>query len=189
MEQRGLVGASSRKGFTLIELMVVVAVMAVLMSLAAPAMTSMLDAAKMSSLSNQLLSSLQFTRSEAIKRSGRVVMCKSTTGSSCALDGGWEQGWIVFHDANNNAAVDAGEEILKYESGTGSNLSLTGNTPVARYVSYTAVGVAKMQSGAFQAGTFTLCLKSSPGTEARHIIVNKTGRAHVEKTTVTRCQV
>ena len=99
-------------GFTLIELLVVVALVVILQSLAAPAFSAMVNSMRMTSAVNSLFSSLMLARSEAIKRNSRAVVCKSATGDACITTGGWEQGWIVFHDANNNAALDAGEAIL-----------------------------------------------------------------------------
>lgn len=164
-----------------------VAVMAILMRVAVPAMTGVMDAVKLASASNTFLYTLHLTRSEAIKRNGRVVLCKSATGLSCVADGSWEQGWIVFHDANNNVMLDAGEEIIRREGALPSNFSLTGNTPVAKYISYTPSGTTKLSSGAFQAGTVTLCRQSSSSVEARQIIVSSTGRPRILKVTVSAC--
>jgi len=165
-----------RNGFTLIELLMTTAIASVLMVLAIPAMTGMLDTQRRMSSVNSLLSSLHLARSEAIKRNGRAVVCKSASGNQCAPGGGWEQGWIVFHDANNNASVDAGESLLRHQAPLGDRLRLSGNMPVARYVSYSALGTAKKVSGAFQAGTFTLCpAEGLPGV-ARKIVLSRTGR-------------
>ncbi len=164
-----------------------VAVMAILMSLAVPAMTGVMDSVKLTSASNTFLSTLYLTRSEAIKRNGRVVLCKSATGLSCSTDGSWEQGWIVFHDENNNATLDSGEEIIQREGALPSNLSLIGNTPVSKYVSYTSSGTTKLSSGAFQAGMITLCRQSTSSVEARQIIVSSTGRPRIQKATVSAC--
>jgi type IV fimbrial biogenesis protein FimT len=67
---------------------------------------------KLKSATSAIHNSLMLARSEAIECNGRVVICKSITGSMCFTVGGCEQGWIVFVDANNNAKVDGGEEIL-----------------------------------------------------------------------------
>jgi type IV fimbrial biogenesis protein FimT len=176
-----------RNGFTLIELLVTTAIASVLMMVAIPAMTGMLDTQRRISSVNSLLSSLHMARSEAIKRNGRAVVCKSASGKQCAPSGGWDQGWIVFHDANNNASVDAGESLLRHQSPLGDRLRLSGNRPVARYVSYSALGTAKKVSGAFQAGTFTLCpVEGLPGT-ARKIVLSRTGRPRTVKGVPADC--
>jgi type IV fimbrial biogenesis protein FimT len=176
-----------RHGFTLIELLVTAAIASVLMVVVIPGMTGMLDTQRRISTVNSLLSSLHMARSEAIKRNGRAVVCKSASGNQCASVGGWEQGWIVFHDANNNASVDAGESLLLHQAPLGGRLRLTGNLPVARYVSYSALGTARKVSGAFQAGTFTLCPMDGLSGTARKIVLSRTGRPRTVKGVPADC--
>jgi type IV fimbrial biogenesis protein FimT len=138
-------------------------------------------------LGNALLGDLNLARNEAIKRNGRAVICKSATGLSCSATGGWEQGWILFHDANNNVILDAGEAIIQRQEAVAPGLSLTGNTHVANYVSYSASGSAKLMSGAFQAGTFRLCLDPVSVNDVRQIVLSSTGRARSKKGTSSDC--
>src|SRR5690349_2717570 len=100
-------------GVTLYELLIVLAIASVLLALAAPAFCSIGNSIKLSSMSNSLVAHLQLARSEAIKRNGRVVMCKSPDGSHCTSAGGWEHGWIVFQDTNNNGDLDGEETIIQ----------------------------------------------------------------------------
>ena len=174
-------------GFTLIELAMVVALVATLYSLAAPALSGMANSMRLTMAVNSLFSSLLLARSEAIKRNSRTVVCKSATGETCSITGGWEQGWIVFHDANNNASVDTGEVILSREQALPHPVQLTGNGPVSSYVSYTAMGTTTYPSGAFQAGTFTVCTKSLTTVAAREIKINISGRPRTLKTMVQDC--
>ena len=174
-------------GFTLIELMVVVALVATIQSLAAPALSGMANSMRLTTAVNSLFSSLLLARSEAIKRNSRAVVCKSATGETCITTGGWEQGWIVFHDPNNNADLDAGEVILSREHALPHPIRFTGNGPVASYVSYTAMGTTKFTSGAFQAGTLTVCTKSSTSVAAREIKISMSGRPRTLRTTVVDC--
>lgn len=175
------------RGFTLIELLVVISVMAILVAVAIPAYSEMLLSSRLSTQSNTFLSVLHFARSEAIKRNGRVVVCKSASGEGCAANGGWQQGWIVFDDTNNNASLDAGENVLRRGEALADGFSMTGNGPVAVYVSYTPLGLSKKTSGAFQAGTITLCQSSASGGKARQIMISITGRPRIDKTTATSC--
>jgi type IV fimbrial biogenesis protein FimT len=174
-------------GFTLVELLVTTAVMAVLLGLATPKMTGLMSSLQLSSASNDLLAGLLLARSEAIKRNSRVVICKSANGISCVSSGNWEQGWIVFHDANNNGRRDAAEPILLREQALGASLRLTGNLNVAHYVSYTPSGATKLVSGGFQAGTLTICQHSAAAGEARQIILSTAGRPRVQKASVPAC--
>ena len=175
------------KGFTLIELLIALSVMAILIGVAIPAYSTMLISHRLTAQSNTFLSALYFARSEAIKRNGRVVLCKSSSGESCAYSGGWQQGWMVFDDTNNNASLDDGETLLRRGPALDEGFVMTGNGPVATYVSYTPLGLTKKTSGAFQAGTFTLCRSAANGEEARQIVISITGRPRVDKTTTTSC--
>jgi type IV fimbrial biogenesis protein FimT len=175
------------RGFTLIELMIVLAVASVLLGAGAPPMASMIRSVQLSSASNDLLAGLHMARSEAIKRNGRGVICKSADGVTCAASGGWEQGWLVFHDANNNARRDAGEAIVQRATGLAKGWRATGNLSVSSYVSYEPTGATRFASGGFQAGTITLCRRSADPTEARQIIVSSSGRPRVQKTRVDQC--
>lgn len=178
---------SAARGLTLIELLVTIAIAAILAGLAAPSFREMIVGNRLKSHASALLSGLLLARGEAIKRNGRVVLCKSADGAACTLNGGWEQGWIVFADGNNNAALDAGETVIQRQAALDSGMRLTGNQNIANYVSYSGVGSAKFTSGAFQSGTFTLCQLSASGGKAREIVVSATGRPRISQTTVATC--
>ncbi len=178
---------SAERGFSLVELLVALAVLTLSMTFAVPALGSMVDSMRLTTLANRMLSELQMTRGEAIKRNGRAVLCKSADGASCAATGGWEQGWISFHDANNNGLHDPSETVVYREQSLPGGFRVTGNQNVARYVSYSPGGEARLLSGAFQAGTITLCHESAGPTEARQIVINAVGRPRVLKTTVPSC--
>lgn len=177
----------SLQGFTLIELMLVIAVASVLLGFGIPSMTALMNSNKLTAASNALLSSMRLARSEAFKRNGRVVLCKSRDGASCITTGGWEQGWIVFHDADGNGEHDQAEVIIERGNPLPDTLRLTGNSTVARYVSFVATGAARMAGGGFQAGTVTVCNLSATGGEARQIVLNAVGRPRVQRVAVASC--
>jgi type IV fimbrial biogenesis protein FimT len=168
-------------------MMVVVALFAILQSMAVPAFTNFMDSMRLNTSVNSLFSSLTLARSEAIKRNSRAVVCKSAMGDACNATGGWEQGWIVFHDANNNALRDNGEAILFRQEALSKSIRLFGNGPVSKYVSYTPTGATNYASGAFQAGTFTVCKASATNGEARELKISITGRPRTTKRKVENC--
>lgn len=147
-------------GFTLIELMVAVSVLAIVLGIGVPGFQELIQNNRITTQANEFVAALNFARSEAIKRGIRITLCRSSDGSNCSDSGNWDQGWIVFVDTNNNASVDGGEPILKVYSSLRAS-TLSGNTNVAGYVSYVSSGFTQLTSGAFQAGTFTLCPDSS----------------------------
>lgn len=172
------------RGFTMIELMVTIGILAILTMVAIPSFTSVLINYRLTSISNTFLASAQLARSEAIKRNSRVTMCKSADGTTCVITGGWQQGWILFQDIDNNALRDAAEVIIHTENALPANfLTTTGDN----YISYTASGGSELPSGAPQATTVTLCSYSESVAPARKMFLNFVGRLRVEKATVPSC--
>jgi type IV fimbrial biogenesis protein FimT len=176
-----------QSGATLLELMVVLAVSAILLGIGIPSFAAFTSSSRLASATNELVSSLHLARSEAIKRNSRTVMCTSATGTACADSGGWHQGWLVFHDANNNAGLDAGETVFLARQALPAGFSLTGNQHVSKYISYTPGGATKLISGAFQAGTLILCNESGSLNSARKVVISSTGRPRTEKITLASC--
>ncbi|KAB2905234.1 MAG: prepilin-type N-terminal cleavage/methylation domain-containing protein [Burkholderiaceae bacterium] len=105
------------RGFTAIELMVTVAILAVLVALAAPSFAQLFEGWRVRQATEQLQSTLYYARSEAIKRGGRVVIQKvanNTNGCTTATTNtAWDCGWFVCEDTNSNDTCDAGEPLLQ----------------------------------------------------------------------------
>src|SRR4051794_28866160 len=99
-------------GVTLIESVVTLAIVAGALQGALPAFSDMLQNTALAAASQDLLMDLHLARVEALKRNRRVALCKSADGVQCTKAGGWEQGWVVFHDENNNGRLDSGEELI-----------------------------------------------------------------------------
>lgn len=174
-------------GLTLIELLVVLAIVSVLVGAAVPSFRGLIRSTQLRSATDDLFSSLLLARSEAAKRRSRVALCKSADGATCTAKGGWEQGWIVFHDANNDGQRDKVEPLVQRVDRLATDMRLSGNLNVAKYISYSPTGETKLASGAFQAGTITLCNASSGGEDARQIVLNSVGRPRVQKVRVASC--
>lgn len=174
-------------GYTLLELLVAMSLILTIVAWAGPAMSEILVSIKMKSGAQAIFDTLELARSEAVKRNGRVVICRSASGAACEPRAAWEQGWIVFQDVNNNAMLDSGESVLHREHALPQALRVRGNMPVQDYVSYTAYGRSKLTSGAFQAGTFTVCTESGHSVEARQVIINSAGRPRMSKASPASC--
>lgn len=102
------VARGASRGFTLVELMVTVAVLAILIAIATPSFTSVINNNRLAGHANELVASLQLARMEAVRRNARTVVCRSDNGSSCAAGTQWN-GWITFVDVNRNGTAEAGE--------------------------------------------------------------------------------
>jgi type IV fimbrial biogenesis protein FimT len=105
-----------QNGFTLTEMLIVSAIVAILLGIAIPSYKYISTSYRMSAEVNGLLGDLQFARGEALKEGNGVTACVSTDGLNCTGGGNWNPGWIVFSDPNSNAKVDAGERVLRVQS-------------------------------------------------------------------------
>jgi type IV fimbrial biogenesis protein FimT len=166
-------------GYTLIELMVVVSIVAILGAVAVPALTETRQAMARKSATSALMVSLQWARFEALQRGARMVVCKSSDGIQCAQSGNWDQGWIVFQDANSNAVVD-GSELVLQRQGAVAGVRMVGDNAVGKYVSFDSMGASIYNNNAFQSGTFTACAVSGRPVESRKIVVSKGGRVRIQ---------
>ena len=168
--------------------MVAACVLAVLAAIGVPAMAKLIDSTRLTFYANDFLSAMYLARSEAIKRNGRASLCKSSTGFSCSTDGGWEQGWIVFRDQNSSGSVEPGEVVVHRTQALPVGFRLVGNQTLANYISFAPSGRTRLVSGAFQAGTLTLCKQSRGRGEARQIVINNAGRARVNREREHECR-
>ncbi|OUR73993.1 hypothetical protein A9Q78_01885 [Methylophaga sp. 41_12_T18] len=161
----------NHQGFTLIELIITLSIAAILMAIAAPSFSGIIQNNRMTTQYNELLASLSLARSEAIKRTQRVTVCQSSTNNSCGGDSSsWHSGWIVFVDENADNTRDAGEDILR------ANSVLAGNNTLS-YGARTRVGFDSdgLASGGSN-GTFTLC-DSRGDSNRQGLVISPTGRA------------
>lgn len=174
-------------GATLTEALVGLGIAAGALGMAAPTLQGAVDSVRLSSAANAVLADLYLARSEALRRNRRVALCKSPDGLLCSQQGGWEQGWILFEDANNNGTIDPGEPLINRHPGLESNLLLRGNQPVSSYISYSPEGASKLTGGGFQAGTLTICRQSAAPTPSRQMVLNAIGRPRIQKATQDFC--
>jgi type IV fimbrial biogenesis protein FimT len=174
------------KGFTLIELMITIAIAAILAGLAAPAFQGVIANNRLKSHSSAIYSALLLARSEAIKRNTSVALCKSIDGAACVSTGGWQQGWIVFHDANGDGVHQVAETIVQRATGLSGDFSVdstvSGSSTAVHQVSFASSG-SIVQPLAL---TFSICNRAGAGP-ARIIGLLITGRARMESTTVSTC--
>ena len=116
-------------------------------------------------------------------RQQRVTLCvrESSPGEEphCATAGSWAQGWVVFVDGNDNGRREASEAVLQLHNALPGFLTLQGNAMVDRYISYGPQGRSQSTSGAFQAGTLTLC--GAGQTHVWRVVINAVGKPRLEK--------
>jgi len=158
------------RGFTMVELVVTMAIAIILMTLAVPSFKDSRLSSQLRTSALDLVASTNLARSEAIKRNAVVALCVSANGSSCGT-GGWEQGWIV---ASGGQVIYRGQPTL-----SGFHINAAGGSTS---FSFQSTGVDAT------AGSFTVCRSApSAGNQERVITVDAAGRAVVMKTTTGTC--
>jgi len=94
-------------GFTLLELLITLSILAILLGVGAPSLVSFSQDNTLVSQTNNVLGTIRYARREAVKRNTDVVVCQSSDGQVCSNGSDWSKGWIVFSDQNRNGVYDA----------------------------------------------------------------------------------
>ncbi|CAP51017.1 prepilin-type N-terminal cleavage/methylation domain-containing protein [Xanthomonas campestris pv. campestris] len=170
-----------RGGFTLIELMVTVAVLAIVLAVAVPAFGTLIRSSRLTSNANEVVAALQLARSEAVRQNSLVAVCRSDNGSTCATGGAWNQFITVV--------VRSGQvlRVNQVRSGTIVDGSPSLNALNDR-ISFSPDGLARASSGSPLNGKLSVCLAtSSPDQNNRTIVIANGSRVSVERTVVPTC--
>lgn len=173
-------------GFTLVEVMVVIAVAATLSLLAMPALSKLVASSRTNSHVNAFVTDARLARNEAMRLGQVVTMCRAedpeATQVQCRDDtesGGWQGGWIVFVDADGSKQVDAGETVLKIQqslSDSGGIAKADGSaSPALRYRSNGRASAANATLKFWPAGGADV-LDASTG---RTVCISGVGRVRV----------
>jgi type IV fimbrial biogenesis protein FimT len=165
-------------GFTLLELIVTIAIVGILMALAVPSFNDAIRSSRLTTYANTLVTALNLARSEAVKRGVPVVVRKiSTTTASY-----WSvSGWNVFVDTDGDNVLDTGEEILRTYPALPASFTLMANN-FQNYITYTANGASNIN------GSFAVCDNRDGNNipepyTSRLIIINNVGRIRMGKDT------
>ncbi|MEX2366492.1 MAG: GspH/FimT family pseudopilin, partial [Pseudohongiellaceae bacterium] len=158
-------------GFTIIELMITVAVGGILLAVAMPSFNNLVKNNCMTTNSNSFVSSVQYTRNQAVRLRQPVNM----TGSNAAdADNEWGTGWVVWQDADNDGSMDAGEELRV--SQLGCELTTIDETGDIDTITYRPTGFLDI---ALAGATFDIC-DDRTGETGRQITISATGRPSIE---------
>lgn len=157
----------SVEGFTLIELMVVLVIVAVLLAIALPSFSVLTLRTKLRSYTNDIVTSVHLARSEAIKRNREITLCVSNSdGTDCNGSGTWDQGWIVLDDPN--------DMVIKWQQAAPSDITLKEKD---------GIHTIKFKSSGLNGtpATFYLCAaKSTAGVKEIQVPVSATGRPRAD---------
>ena len=170
-------GAKGGAGFTLIELVVTVLILAILVTVGVPSFSDATLGSRLGSYANELVTSAYLARSEAMKRNLPVTLCTSTNGTSCAVSGGWEQGWIVLEASTST--------VIEHQQARAPGYKV-----MAKDASNAAIYSVAFQPTGFGAtqATFTVCrYLPEAGKQERVVTLSPTGNPAVSRTETGTC--
>ncbi|QHJ88592.1 prepilin-type N-terminal cleavage/methylation domain-containing protein [Aequoribacter fuscus] len=173
-------------GVTLIELIVVLAIAAIIALIGAPSLTTIIKDSRLRLGANGLQNSMALARSTAVARSSRVTICKSSDGTSCATSGDWSQGWMIFEDtgtigdSTDDTTVDGnGDQRVRVKQGLDVLVTIVGSAGIESFVSFDGSGFTRDASNNYQSGTFTVCDDRGDAGRARAVYLGAAGSSRV----------
>jgi len=162
--------ARPSSGFTIVELMITIAIVAILLTVGIPSFRNVILNTRLTSLANEVVASVQIARSEAIKRNATVRLCASANGTTCATTGSWEQGWIV---------LTAAGVVLRHEAlQTGWKVTEAGGL---RELTFRPTGFGGSTA------SLRVCRSNPLGNAERLVAVGPTGGTSVQRTSTGSC--
>ena len=169
-------------GFTLIELMVTIAVAALLLTLAIPTFEEVINNNRLTAAANEMMASLQTTRMESIRRNRRTVLCLSPTPDSTApaCSGSGARGWIVFKDDDRNASPTSAEVVRV--TGVQQQVQAIASPAFGTLVTFRSDGLAYDSANNLLAASIALCIPTArPATNIRYVNIGAGSRVSIAK--------
>lgn len=176
------------KGFTIVELMIVIAIAAILLALAVPSFQQAIAISRLRTTTDQMIASLNGARSEALKTGSRVTICRANSAiTQCETNAtlGWQTGWLQFNDKTRvepNASIDTDENVTLVQQTLSNGIIIKGRDSAAFYVSFASDGRPKKLEGAPSASVIRVCSTSNAlqdNDRARDITIALSGRISV----------
>ena len=166
------------RAFTLVEIVVTLAIAAVLFALAVPSFAQFIAEQRLLNEARRVADAITHARSEAMKRNGHVVLCASTPAVDCPGVKHWHEGWVMFADPDGDAELGGDETAFVREPGAVPGVTIVGNRPVEQFLRFDYLGQPRMPSGALQMGTITVCRSQLRGYR---VVLANTGRTRIDR--------
>lgn len=158
--------ARAGAGFSLVELMITLVVLGVVVGIAAPSFSGLINSNRLTAASNEVVAALQVARMEAVRRNTSVVLCPSADGASCA--GAAWRSFIVFADEDGDSTVDAGtDEVIRVVtvSEGGIVVNPSSNLATNNRLRFGADGFARVGNAGARNGGLSVCSTDVPVAE------------------------
>ena len=159
------------KGMTVIELLIILAAIAIVVMISVPGSTMVLEHYRLKSTSSDLVGGLNLAKGEALKRNSTVRVCPSSNGRFCRTDGNWNHGWLVYSDGNADGTVQEIEFIEAFQA-PGENVWIVASGAVESVASFTLAGLVPEND--YQSGEFHICHKGAE-SRAKSITIDQDG--------------
>lgn len=160
----------SQRGLTLLELLITVAISAILLTVVAPNVSSILRANNVTSDINNISALLQHGRFSAVNDQQDVIVCPTSNYSSC--DTSWALPKMVFSDVNQNGARDESEPLITTSDPVAKTNAVSGFTGALTFAD---------NGGASQAATIVLCPTGGTARDASAVLITLYGKVTVAK--------
>ena len=169
-------------GFTLIEVMIALAIVSILITFAVPSMRDMLVNNRLQGASSDLVADISLARGTAAAKGQRVTICQSSDSATCTAGSTWQSGWIVFVDGNSNGTFEsANDTLIKAHQATSANVTVapyntTGTPPALNAADTTITSVRYRPSGTTTSTAaigFRVCQN---GFFFRDVVISSLGR-------------
>lgn len=187
-------------GFTLAELMITVAIAGILIAIGLPSMREFIQNGRITSITNEMVSTLMIARSEAMKQNSMTCVCPAADGDgdglldiACVASNNWETGWIAFRDSDADCVLGADDVLLKVWDGTPYAGLITVRTNATTITAVKSVRFNNrgepVVNGTRQQGSFSICDDRTIGAanaegnvrEAAAVVLNASGRARASR--------
>lgn len=157
------------RGYTLIELLFTLSIVAITLTIGIPSLSQQVEKAQTKNAAQRLRDALEHARSLAVFQNTRSVLIANNQR--------WENGWVLFPDANSNGVQDANEATIEFGDEL-EQVRIKASAPMNTYISFIGTGesrqIGRINGGRFMAGNIEICPRNSG--EGYKLILARGGR-------------